>query len=118
MWECGIVEIPNNNTHWLLPVFTFALSEFLKPSAISVAFVCFAAENTVIPRRIWKSSQSSLKNQEAIAKPPFAFATGRFGVWEIGRKPQKASETPSLQAAKAIRAGLPLVGFGNWPGWF
>ena len=46
--------------------------------------------------------------KEAIEKPLFAFATGRFGVLEIGRKP------PSLQAAKAIHVGLPLEWFCNW----
>ena len=48
---------------------------------------------------------------EEIAKPLFAFATGRFGVWEIGKKPQKASgPPPQSRAAKAIRVGLPHEG--------
>ena len=45
--------------------------------------------------------------------PSFAFAAGRLGVLEIGRKLQKrlrSSKPPNLQAAKAIHVTLPFEG--------
>ena len=56
-----------------------------------------------------------MRGMSLMSPPPlFAFAAGRFGVLEIGRKLQirlRNSKSPYLQVAKAIHARLPFEGF-------
>ena len=65
--------------------------------------------NTRICSRLRRSREVSTvgaNKSEAIVKHLFAFATGRFGVLEIGEKPQKASETPGLPVSKRRKQSM------------
>ena len=60
-------------------------------------------------RAVW-----DVNARDVTYEPPLAFAAGRFGVLEIGRKLQKRlrnSKSPHLQAAKAIHVTLQFEGF-------
>ena len=50
---------------------------------------------------------------EAIAQPPFAFATGSFGVWEIGECLKKLPKLPVSKRRKQSVLVCHLKGFAT-----